>query len=205
MESDGVLVQRVLAGDTDCFRPLVERYQDAVYGVAFSKTGSFADAEDIAQEAFLAAFESLHELKQPSRFGAWLYGIALNKAKMHLRRQRLRDKLPALAARHEPPADEWIAQQEARAVVTSALGCLSDAHRETATLYYINGYSQEDIAGFTRRPLGTIKRRLHDARQRLRKELIAMVESELKKSRPGHPFTARVLREVRRVRVRRTG
>ena len=55
----------MLAGDTDSFRPLVERYQDAVFGVALSKTGSFADADDIAQETFLAAFHSLGKLKDP--------------------------------------------------------------------------------------------------------------------------------------------
>ncbi len=83
-EPDGVLVQRVLAGETDDFRVLVQRYQDAVFGVALSKTGSFADAEDIAQEAFLAAYESLARLKDDSRFGSWLYGITLNKVKRHL-------------------------------------------------------------------------------------------------------------------------
>ena len=70
MTSDSALVGRVLNGETECFRALVERYQDAVYGAALAKTGSFTDAEEIAQETFLAAFESLSKLKDPDRFGS---------------------------------------------------------------------------------------------------------------------------------------
>lgn len=207
MTSDADLVKRVLVGETERFRTLIERYQDAVFGVALSKTGSLADAEDIAQEAFLAAFEALPALKQPERFGSWLYGIALNKTKMHLRREGTRNRraLPAATTGNEPAADELAAQRETRTSVMDALGRLSDANRETATLYYIDGYSQADISRFTTKPLGTIKSRLHKARKQLRKELTAMVEDQLKRSRPGRQFTDRVLRKVSRVRVLRSG
>lgn len=202
-DSDEQLVRRVLAGNTECFRMLVERYQDAVFGVALSQTGSFPDAEDAAQETFLAAFESLGRLKDPARFGSWLYGIALNKVKMHLRRRR--DRPPAEGAlgpaAQAPRPDEVAAQRETREALMAALARLSAAHREAATLYYINGYSQKDISRFTDCPVGTVKTRLHDARRRLRKELVAMVEQELKRARPGRKFTERVLRKVSQVRV----
>jgi len=202
--SDSALIERVLAGETDCFRPLVQRYQDAVYGAALSKTGSFSDAEDIAQDTFLAAFESLQGLHDPERFGAWLYGIALNRVKMQLRQdQRRRKRHGSLCPPvHESSApDELATRNETRAEVIAALERLPDAGRETATLYYINGYSTADISRFTNHPLGTIKRRLHDARRQLRKELIGMVEDELKKSRPTREFTDRVLRKISHVRV----
>jgi len=204
---DSDLVQRVLAGEAECFRALIERYQDAVFGVALSKTSSLADAEDIAQDTFLAAYESLSELKRPDRFGSWLYGIALNKTKMHVRRERTRKGPSRLtpAPRSEPATDELAAQQEQRASVMDALSRLSDTNRETATLYYIDGYSQEDISRFTAKPLGTIKSRLHEARKQLRKELVAMVEDQLKRSRPGREFTDAVARKIGRVRVRRSG
>ena len=204
MESDSALVRRVLAGETEAFRGLVERYQDAVFGVALSKTGSFADAEEIAQEAFLAAFDSLAKLKDPGRFGNWLYGIALNKARMQLRsaqrRKRTRERL-ARAGR-DAAADESSAERE---LVRGAMERLTPANREAATLFYIDGYSVADISRFTRRPAGTIKRRLHDARRDLRKELATMVEKELKQSRPGRSFTERVLRKIHRVRVHLAG
>ncbi|GAI50573.1 unnamed protein product, partial [marine sediment metagenome] len=126
MESDSDLVQRTLAGETESFRALVERYQDAVYGVALSKTGSFADAEDLAQEIFLAAYESLQRLKTPAKFGSWLYGIALNKTKMHLRSQTLSRKSAVQAAPNPLPADELATRNETRAAIIAALKSLSD-------------------------------------------------------------------------------
>ena len=201
MESDSTLAQRTLAGETECYRTLVERYKDAVYGVALSKTGSFADAEDLAQEAFLAAYESLPKLKTQAKFGSWLYGIALNKTRMHLRSQSLDARRAQPQTSNPPPADEIAARRETQAAIISALKSLPDASRETATLYYIDGYSQKDISKFTNRPLGTIKRRLHDARKKLRKELVAMVETELKSSRPKREFTDHVLRKISQVRV----
>ena len=200
--SDGKLVQRVLAGETKAFRGLVERYQDAVFGVAISRTGSRADSEDISQETFLTAFDRLARLTKPDSFGSWLYRIALNQTRTHLR-AKSRDSKVKEAPPPPPRPDELAAQREASATVTAALGRLSQANREAATLYYINGYTVADISRFTSRPAGTIKRRLHDARGKLRKELLTMVESQLKKSRPGRKFTDRTLRKITQVRIRR--
>ena len=175
--ADAELVRRVLEGEKECFRALVERYQDAVFGVALSKTGSFADAEDIAQETFLAAYQSLHQLGEPESFGAWLYRIAVNRASKGIRRDRRREErhasLPSPAQRQMGP-DEHVEREEARSEVLAAVRRLPDASRETATLYYIDGYSPSDIGRFTGRPVGTIRRRLHDARKRLRKELVTL-------------------------------
>ncbi len=207
-DSDSVLVERVLAGNTEPFRELVGRYQDAVYGVALSRTGNAADAEDVAQEAFLSAFGSLEQLRDPARFGSWLYRIAVNCAKVRMRsdiRRRARhEAVPGRRTEH-PPADEAAGRNETRARVMDALGRLSQVNREAATLYYIDGYSTADISRFTGRPVGTVKRRLHDARAQLRKELVAMVETELKKGRPGKAFTEKVAATIERVRVWKGG
>lgn len=203
-EADDILVRRVVDGETSCFRALIERYQDAVFGIALSKTGSHADAQDIAQDVFLTAYKELAKLKDPTRFGPWLHRIAQNAARMHLRSAGARSR----AERHRAaqtettsaapdPADRWEMEQG----VMAALASLSEPNREAATLFYINGYSQQDIANFTSRPLGTIKRRLHDARRQLRKELIDMVEDNLKRTRPGPQFTQKVLRDITKVRV----
>ena len=201
MIADSELVKQAVDGDTDAFRTLVERYQDAVFGVALSKTGSYCDAEDIAQEVLLAAFGSLARLKDPGSFGSWLYGIALNKSRAHLRarqnRKRAHDCLIEKAA-HETPADK---ADDSQAAVSDVLAGLPECNREAATLFYINGYSVADISRFTDRPVGTIKRRLHDARARLRKELLIMMASELKRTRPGKRLTDSVLRKITRTRV----
>ena len=203
MESDALLVKRVLAGETEPFRVLVEKYQDAVFGVALSKTGRLADVEEIAQETFLAAFESLPALKDPGSFGNWLYSIARNKVRTHLRAARSRrlahDRLTE-AARQNASGDQHRRDQQ-HALVRDALRRLSEANREAATLYYINGYSVADIGRFIHRPVGTVKRRLHEARKHLHKELLAMVEGELKQSRPRKKFTDGVVRKITQTRV----
>ena len=95
--SDATLVNRSVEGDAEAFRALVEKYQDAVFGAALSRTGSAADAEDVAQETFLAAFKSLATLKDPGSFGRWIYAIACNKARMFTRAKRARRRA------HAPP------------------------------------------------------------------------------------------------------
>jgi RNA polymerase sigma-70 factor (ECF subfamily) len=73
------LVERSLQGERDAFEDLVRKYQDAVYGLAFHLTGNFADAQDIAQQAFVTAYLKLPQLKDPGRFASWLKRITVNE------------------------------------------------------------------------------------------------------------------------------
>jgi RNA polymerase sigma-70 factor (ECF subfamily) len=201
MESDAKLIERVLAGDKDSFRPLVQRYQDAVFGVAVGRTGNFADAEEIAQDAFLAAYRKLSQLKDHDSFGAWVCGIARNRVRMHLRNQRIvakaQQRLGELARRN----GQTRRPDEAQELVRSALDRLSPVGGEVATLYYINGYSVAQVSRFVGRPEGTVKSRLHEARNQLRKELLIMMKHSLKSSRPGKEFTKAVVRRITQSRV----
>ncbi len=203
VESETSTVERVREGDTSAFGVLVERYQDAVFAVALTKTGSFADAQDIAQDTFLSAFQALDTLRDPARFGPWLYTIARNQLRMHLRAKQRRGAQVEADAQVDTRSgpDKAASRRELRDAVMVALQRLSEIQRETATLFYINGYSVDDISRFTDRPTGTVKRRLHDARQNLRKELVDMVEQGLKQSRPDKAFTDRVLRRIPYVRT----
>ena len=86
--SDEELVKRVLASDTGAFDMLVKRYQDAVYGMAVHMVKNFADAQDIAQDVFLTAYQNLHSLKRYASFASWLRGITVNFCKMWMRQKR---------------------------------------------------------------------------------------------------------------------
>jgi RNA polymerase sigma-70 factor, ECF subfamily len=204
MDTDSLLVKQILAGKPECFRDVVGKYKDAVFAVALSKIGNFADAEDIAQDVFVTAYQSLSELKNPSRLAHWLYAIASNKIKNYFRERnthkRHHEQLRATLTDTYSP-EEVIERKEAKDAVLAALRNLPDPNREAATLFYVNGYSQEDISRFTNRPVGTIKHRLHDARRQLRKELIDMVETELKRARPGKKFTDRIVKKIVQARV----
>ena len=201
--TDAALVALAATGGKEAFGELIKRYQDAVFGLAYSHTASFADAEDIAQEVFLAAWEALGKLRDGSRFGPWLHGITLNKVRMHLRaRKRDLRRREKHALMQRPGMAERSPEPEHRAAdaLTRELGRLSPARRVTATLYYINGYSYQQVSSFLGVPLGTVKRRLFEARQRL-KERLAMVKKKLKAQRPRPSFSRRVLERIDSVKV----
>jgi RNA polymerase sigma-70 factor (ECF subfamily) len=82
------LVRRSLSGELECFERLVAIYQRAVHNLAYYKSGNAADAEDLAQDIFLAAFKALPTLKDPEHFGAWIIGIAHNRCHKWFRRER---------------------------------------------------------------------------------------------------------------------
>lgn len=87
MKDDPDLVVKALRGGPESFAPIVERYKDAVFGVAFARLRHFQDAEDIAQTTFLKAFEGLGRLEDPRRLGAWLRSIAIHTCIHHIERR----------------------------------------------------------------------------------------------------------------------
>ena len=88
MKDDAELVAAAMAGGPDAFGPVVERYQDAVFGIALARLRDFHDAEDAAQAVFVEAFERLDNLGDPARLGAWLRSITIHRCIDRLRRQR---------------------------------------------------------------------------------------------------------------------
>src|SRR5690349_12009869 len=92
-ENIGELVERARGGELEAFNLLVGRYQDAVFGVAYSILGDFHEAQDVAQEVFIQAWRSLGALREAEKFSGWLYRIAQNRCKNVVTRSR-RDTLP---------------------------------------------------------------------------------------------------------------
>ena len=195
MRRDADLVAAALDGEPEAFAPIVERYQDAVFGVALARLRDFHEAEDAAQQGFVEAFERLENLKDPSRLGAWLRSITIHKCIDRLRARRNAADIDAVA---EPAADaatphEDMERTELREQVLAAIGRLTNTQRETTTLFYVDGYSVDQVAEMQEVPVGTVKRRLHDARERLKEEMIHVVEDVLKSEAPKEDFSGRVL------------
>ena len=204
--SDPELVRRTLQGDTTAFDTLVERYKQVVYGVCVSLLGDFALAQDLAQDAFLKAFQHVHRLTTPERFGNWLCIIARNECRLYLRQARATvaprrtfyDQVSSGQA-HLVPAEQ---QQELRhqqdyqerlgAAALQALATLSEKNRQVITLYYLSGYSLKELGALLGISPTTAKMRLHRARQHLRQEAITMVENALTQQQLGPHFTARI-------------
>jgi len=150
--------------------------------------GDFHLAEDAAQEAFLEAYRSLPSLSQPKAFPGWLRRIVLRRCSRLTRRKNL-PTAPIEAAENvssgEP--DPAIVAQKAdmKDKVIAAIKALPDNERMVTTLFYINGYSQNDIARFLEVPVTTVKNRLHTSRKQLKERMIAMVSDTLNSHRPG--------------------
>ncbi|MEW6753057.1 MAG: bifunctional nuclease domain-containing protein [Candidatus Latescibacterota bacterium] len=174
--SDADLVGRAQTGDAEAFGLLVDRYKNAVYGAAHARLGHSQDAQDMAQETFLQAFRRLGALRQPGRFGPWLHAIVRNLCRDQLRTRH--DWLPLDEegmVRPDDPAAEHQRRTLCRRVRRAVAG-LSETLRETTVLHYLHGRTCAQIAGFLGVPEGTVKRRLSDARERLREEMIDMVQ-----------------------------
>ncbi len=194
MTRDCELVAAALAGGPEAFGPIVERYQDAVFGVALARLRDFHEAEDVAQNVFVEAFGRLGNLKDASRLGAWLRSITIHRSIDRIRRRRPAADAEArpMRASDEPTPPEQLARRELRDHVLAAIGRLSQTQRETTALFYVNGYSVAEVAGIQEVPVGTVKRRLHEAREKLKEEMIGMVEDVLKSEGPTEEFADKV-------------
>jgi RNA polymerase sigma-70 factor (ECF subfamily) len=182
--SDEVLVQRARAGKLGAFDTLVERYQRKIYRLAMRMSHNAADAEEIAQETFLRAHKGLATFEGTSRFGTWLYRIAVNEALMRRRsaRRRPTDSLDELLrvrgdgtyGRASPGAsgvDELVDAKALAEAVRDALAELDDDQRATLVLHDLEGLSSEEAGRILGLPPATVRQRAHRGRLRLRERL----------------------------------
>jgi len=202
--TDIELIQRTLNGETNAFGELIKRYQDAVYATALHRTGNFADAQDVAQEAFIEAYKSLHKLREPAKFPGWLHRIALHQCNRWRRKQRESEPIDELSdaqilaisnGRTVLP-DEALERKELRQTVLNAITSLPKKLGEVVTMYYIDGFSYDEIANFLSISKTTVKGRLQTGRRQLKEELIVMVEQTIKQNRPDERFSEKVLTEI---------
>jgi RNA polymerase sigma factor (sigma-70 family) len=166
------------------FGRLVRRFADMAYGCAHAILGDFHLAQDAAQEAFLIAWRRLETLRIAAAFPAWLRRIVVRQCHRLTRRPGVQTvTLEAAAAdvpAAAPPPPKALEKREMADRVLAAVRALSEPQRMVTTLFYINGYSQKEIADFLEVPLTTVKKRLHDARHRLKERMIQMVDETLK-------------------------
>ncbi|MCK4624425.1 MAG: sigma-70 family RNA polymerase sigma factor [Phycisphaerae bacterium] len=189
MEEIESLVKKVTAADVAAeerlaaFGEIVRRYQDMAYGCAYAILGDFHLAEDAAQEAFLAAYRELPNLREARALPGWLRRIVVTQCSRMTRGKRVSttglDAAVTVASGNlQPP--EALEKQEMEDKVLSAIRQLPENQRMVTTLFYINGYSQTDIAEFLEVPVTTVKKRLVTARGRLKQRMMKMVDETLK-------------------------
>ncbi len=197
---DEKLVQQTLAGDAESFSELVRKYQGAVQGLAYHLVGSFEDAEDLVQEAFVTAYLKLHQLRQPEKFAMWIRQITHNCCMMWLRSRRENVSIDEATAdcyvdRQSPSPAEVYERKEMRELVRRALNQLTEKNRLAVTLYYIDGLSYKDIANFLDVPVTTVEGRIHRAKKQLKRRF-EMVEDTLRNEKLSDDFTRKVVEEA---------
>jgi RNA polymerase sigma-70 factor (ECF subfamily) len=183
-DSDRVIVQRVQAGEVAAFDALILKYRERVYGVVYNMTSNREDAADLTQDAFIKAFQSINRFQAQSSFFTWLYRIAVNSTLTHLRKAGLRtffsfekitdeDKTAQLVNQltDKKGADRDLFIRELQEKLNEAMMKLSIKHRTVVTLFEIEGLSHEEIAEITECSVGTVRSRLHYAKQLLQAEL----------------------------------
>ena len=171
------LVVRAREGDREAFGLLVEQFQRTVYAVALNRLGNPSEALELTQEVFLHVMGRLDQLREPERFAGWLRQVtvrmAINRATRRVPPTSVEDEILDVAAVHRSePIDELIARERARQL-WEALNRLGPMDREALDAFYIRGLALVEIADELDVPVGTVKRRLHTARKRLKARLRA--------------------------------
>ena len=164
-------VERCLAGNAQAFEPLVRHYQNAAFATALRYVRSRADAQDIVQDAFVAAYCRLGQLRDKERFGGWLMHIVANRCKDWLRDRKRTQPLDAAETALENAAVVEHADQMRRLDLQEAIDQLPDHYRSALMMYYLSGLSYREIAELMEVPLSTVCGRLQQGRIRLHKLL----------------------------------
>ena len=164
-------VERCLAGNAQAFEPLVQHYQNAAFATALRYVRSRADAQDVVQDAFVAAYCRLGQLRDRRHFGRWLMRIVANRCKDWLRDCRRTQPLDSAGTALENAAVVEHADQMRRLELQEAVDLLPDHYRSAVLMYYLSGLSYREIAELMEVPLSTVCGRLQQGRIRLRQLL----------------------------------
>jgi RNA polymerase sigma-70 factor (ECF subfamily) len=185
---DAECVRRVQQGDTDSFEVLVRRHQRTIFNLVYRLLGDYDEAAEVAQDVFLSAYKSIGQFRGDANFSTWLYRIGLNHASTR------RKSLNNTQQRHVPlDSNEVIADgavdpaksfehKEIQQRVQQALNSLDPADARIILLRDLQDVPYEDVAEMLDIPIGTVKSRLHRARQALKANLAPYFQANRKAS-----------------------
>jgi|694.fasta_scaffold152877_1 RNA polymerase sigma factor (sigma-70 family) len=198
----GLLILQAKQGDVAAYSAIVRRFQDTAVGYAYGILGNHDAAKDAAQEAFLEAYGCLGELREPRAFAAWLRRIIFKQCD-RITRRRVLTEVPLAVAEgvptREPGPVEIYEQRELQAFVAHALQQLPEEQRLAITLFYLSGYSHQEVADFLNLTKSQVNNRLYSARNTLKERIFAMTKATLNEQRPSNDasFTNGVIDRIR--------
>jgi len=172
--SDAELVQMVIAGDKNAYGRLYDRYAPLVRAICYDRTGNLADAQDLAQDVFLRAYERLGQMRDPECFGAWIVSAARHCCGEWGRRKSRQQRRDAERAGIEPATatpSERVRPEELRAMIAR----LPEKERLALHVFYLNGQSADEAC----RIVGLSRSGFYRALERAREQLRTLLEREL--------------------------
>ena len=181
---DWSVVQRVQAGNVGAFDQLVQKYREHIFSIIYNMTSNREDASDLTQDTFIKAFQAIARFKGQSSFFTWIYRIAINTTMTFLKKRSRRRYISYETINEEVSTTEIFesltakTQTEKGALVhelqeklNDSLQKLSPKHRTVVVLHEIEGLSHSEIAEITKTSVGTVRSRLHYAKQQLQSYL----------------------------------
>jgi RNA polymerase sigma-70 factor (ECF subfamily) len=178
---DNVLVKKVLAGNAEAYRMLVERHQARIYYLGLKFFHNPEEAEDFSQDLFLRAFEKLKSFKDRVPFSAWLYRVAFNLAvsRYHVNRRRLAERdLDIQIPDRRVSLEGSFEKEELRREIQRILAALPDIYNLAVRMHYFDGLSYPEISRATGIPVGTLKSHIFRAKKLIRRALAGGKEEE---------------------------
>jgi len=190
IRSEAEIIAAVIAGDTQLYHELIRPHERSVYMMALSYMKSEADAEDVAQEAFIKAFRNLPTFRGEAKFSTWLISITLNEARNRLRRQ----SVVRMQSLDEPPDEDgavspallrdWreipseaVEREEVRTLIKKAVETLPEIYRQVFLLRDVEELDVNETAQTLSISISNVKVRLHRARMMLQKELAPQLKT----------------------------
>jgi RNA polymerase sigma-70 factor (ECF subfamily) len=196
--NEAAMISAILAGDTETFHELIRPYERSVYLMALSMLHNEAEAEDVAQEAFIKAYRHLSRFRSEARFSTWLIAIALNEARARLRRKQpgLIDSIddpegsvvPAQLTDWREIPSQSLERKEVRSLIQHALATLPLPYREVFVLREIEERNVKETAETLGITIASVKMRLHRARLMLQKQLAPQLADIEPKRRRRFPW-----------------
>lgn len=190
--TEGQLIDQAKQGDAEAFERLYDKHKRRVYSLCLRMTANTAEAEDLAQEAFLQLFRKIGTFRGESAFSTWLHRLSVNVVLMHLRKK----SLPVVSLEETTQADDDLPRKDFgaddialagsidRLELQKAVESLPPGYRTIFVLHDVEGYEHNEIAKIAGCSVGNSKSQLHKARMKLR-DLLKMNRAEKAKSRAG--------------------
>jgi RNA polymerase sigma-70 factor (ECF subfamily) len=179
-QSDNDLVQQILAGDDAAFDELMRRHKRSVLNFLYKMLGNDDDADDLAQETFVRAYQNLKKFRAGTNFSAWIFTIAANlgRDRLRWRARRPAEELDASLTDGKPSASDEILQSETAKLVREAVGSLPEEQKMAVILVEFHDFSYAEAAKIARCSAKAIETRLYHAKQKLREKLAPLLGSE---------------------------